>query len=203
MGLFYAAVDGDPLTGHESSHVIARKGLRLPTVRGDDGKTRNLVYLGDSAWCGACQSYGVIVGGSGIREQRRMIDLAGGSGRRQAVGGDEIHCNCSTPPQIIPIYGKRWSIIDEVKRETVGAQKQTPPPAPSFEPKHERWFSIVDGATGEPLSGREFIANVGGARQVGSTDDNGFAHIATNGEVPVDIHVVFSSPRRKLIVLGV
>lgn len=79
MGIFYAAVDGDPLTSHEDSHVIAREGYRAATIKGDDGKTRSVVYIGDSAWCGACQSTGVIVGGAGISENRRMIDLAGGA----------------------------------------------------------------------------------------------------------------------------
>ncbi|MBB5498082.1 hypothetical protein [Paraburkholderia sp. MM5384-R2] len=85
MGIFYAAVDEDPLTSHEDSHVIAREGHRAATVKGDDGKTRSVVYIGDSAWCGACQSTGVIVGGAGISENRRMIDLAEGLAARLSV----------------------------------------------------------------------------------------------------------------------
>ncbi|CAM2165582.1 PAAR repeat-containing protein [Paraburkholderia sacchari] len=199
MGIFYAAVDGDPLTGHPDSHVIAREGRHAATVKGDDGAIRSLVYIGDRAWCGGCKSYGVIAGGAGIREQRRMIDLAGG-GRRQAVGGDEVHCNCPTAPRIIPIHGKRWTIVDEVGRETTSVQKQTPQPAPIAEASHVRWFSIVDSVTGEPLSDREYIANVDGVRQVGRTDRNGYARIATDGERSVEIHVVFSSPKRRLTV---
>ncbi|SIT37738.1 conserved hypothetical protein [Paraburkholderia ribeironis] len=201
MGLFYAAVDGDPLTSHEDSHVIAREGHRAATVKGDDGKIRSVVYIGDSAWCGACQSTGVIVGGAGISENRRMIDLAGGA-RRQAVGGDEIHCNCSTPPRVIAIHGTRWSITDDARREATSPQKPAPPPALPVEPKHARWFAIVDSTTGEPLHDREFIANVDGARQSGRTDSNGYAQIATDGEKPIDIHIVFSSPRRKLNASG-
>ncbi|MGF6788626.1 hypothetical protein [Paraburkholderia sp. 35.1] len=201
MGIFYAAVDGDPLTSHEDSHVIAREGYRAATIKGDDGKTRSVVYIGDSAWCGACQSTGVIVGGAGISENRRMIDLAGGA-RRQAVGGDAIHCNCSTPPRIIAIHGTRWSITDDAQLKATSTQKHSTPPAPLVEPTHTRWFAIVDSVTDEPLSGREFIANVDGVRQAGRTDSNGYARITTNDEKPVDIHVVFHSPARKLNASG-
>lgn len=52
MGIFYAAVDGDPLTGHPDSHVIAREGRHAATVMGEDGAIRSLVYIGDRVWCG-------------------------------------------------------------------------------------------------------------------------------------------------------
>ena len=197
MEIFYAAVDGDPLTSHKDSHVIAGDGHRVARVKDDDGKSRSVVYIGDSAWCGARRSIGVIVGGSGISENRRMMDLGGG-GRRQAVGGDAIHCNCETPPRIIAIHGTRWSITDDARPEKASAPELAAAPAPPAEPTHARWFAIVDSATGEPLSGREFIAKVGGVSQTGRTDSNGYARIATNHAMPVDIHVVFRSPARKL-----
>lgn len=203
MAIFYAAVDGDPLTGHPDSHVIARIGHRSASVEGEDGKTRSLVYIGDSAWCGACQSMGVITGSAPVPEQRRMIDLVGG-GRRQAVGEDHVRCNCTTPPRIIATYGKRWKIVDERRG---GSSSDAPPrapasvaspPSPPIESQHARWFFIWDSVTGEALSNRDIIANVGGIRQTGRTDSEGYARIVTDGEQPIEIHVVFRAPKRKL-----
>lgn len=110
MGVFYAAVDGDPLTSHPNSYVIAGPGRHAATVVGEDGKTRSLVYIGDSAWCGACRSFGRIVGGAGVSDNRRMIDLTGG-GRRQAVGEDQVLCKCQTLPRIIALHGRRWQVV--------------------------------------------------------------------------------------------
>lgn len=148
MGVFYAAVDGDPLTSHPDSYVIARPGIHSASVVGRDGKTRSLVYIGDSAWCGACRSVGRIVGGSGISEQRRMIDLAG-SGRRQAVGEDQVICKCPTLPRIIPVHGKRWKVVD--------ADVAAPLPVMSAPYVHkpvvfDEQFTLID-AYGIPMAG--------------------------------------------------
>jgi hypothetical protein len=57
---------------------------------------------------------------------------------------------------------------------------------------------VWDSATGEPLANRDFVADVGGVQQSGKTDAEGYAKIATEGEQPVNIHVIFSSPKRDL-----
>lgn len=198
MTVFYAAVDGDPLTSHPDSHVMAREGPQCALVAGADGKTRSLVYIGDRAWCGACQSMGVIVGGAPVTERRRMIDLAGG-GRRQAVGEDQVLCQCAMPPRVIATYGKRWRFVEEsANKKTDVPVQAVVPPLPRSEPQYERWFYIWDSVTGESIPNRDFIANVGGVRQTGRTDGEGYARIMAGGEQPVEVHIFFSSPRRKL-----
>jgi hypothetical protein len=198
MAIFYAAVDGDPLTGHSDSYVIARLGPHPATVQGEDGKHRSLVYIGDDAWCGACQSVGVIIGSAPVAEQRRMIDLIGG-GRRQAVGEDQVLCKCATPPRIIATYGQRWRIVGEDTGGKAGLPVSLPSQSSSSsEIQYERWFYIWDSVTGKSMPNRDFIANVGGVRQTGRTDGDGYARIMTNGEQPVELHVVFNAPRRKL-----
>ena len=65
-------------------------------------------------------------------------------------------------------------------------------------PEHERWFYVCDSVTGRAMPNREFIANVGGVRQTGMTDVDGYARISTDGAESVEIHVVFNAPKRKL-----
>lgn len=72
------------------------------------------------------------------------------------------------------------------------------PPSPVVEPQHFRSFFIWDSTTGKPLSNRDFIANVAGARQTGKTDGDGYAKISADGEQSIEIHVVFNAPKRQL-----
>jgi len=50
----------------------------------------------------------------------------------------------------------------------------------------------------EPLANRDFVADIGGLKQSGKTDGQGYAKIETSGEQPFNIHVIFSSPKRVL-----
>ncbi len=61
-----------------------------------------------------------------------------------------------------------------------------------------RWCLAWDSVTGKPLANRDFVAEIGGVRQFGKTDGEGYAMIETHGEHPFNIHVVFSSPKRVL-----
>jgi hypothetical protein len=56
--------------------------------------------------------------------------------------------------------------------------------------------------TGAAMPNRDFIAIVGGARQSGRTDGNGYARIVTDGEQPVEIHITFNAPKRNLNPAG-
>ncbi|CAE6700705.1 hypothetical protein R69927_03260 [Paraburkholderia domus] len=87
MTIFYAAVEDDPLTSGNGSRVHASG--NAGTIEGEDGRYRRMAFIGDPAWCVACQNRGVIVGGTPVLENRRMLDLVNAS-RRQAVGGDEV-----------------------------------------------------------------------------------------------------------------
>lgn len=117
--IYYAAVEGDPLDSASGSYVLAT--TNVCTIEGEDGRHRRMAFIGDSAWCDACQSIGVIAGGAAVPEGRRMLDIVNG-GRRQAVGGDAVVCRCERPPQIVATYGRRWRILDVGCRESAGSR---------------------------------------------------------------------------------
>jgi hypothetical protein len=197
MTIYYAAVEDDPLTSGKGSRVFAS--AKAGTIKGEDGRYRRMAFIGDPAWCVACKSMGIIIRGAPVPDQRRMLDMVNG-GRRQAVGGDEVACNCGVRPKIIPVYGHRFRITGViansgpvVKRDVTATASQA-----KNEGSHTRWCLVRDGTTGEPLADRAFITDVGGVRRLGKTDSNGYAKIETNGEKSFDIHVIFSSPKRRL-----
>jgi len=64
MGMFYAAVEGDPLDSGGTSRVI--EGAPNVMIEGDDGRSRRMALLGQRAWCDACKSTGVIVAAPGF-----------------------------------------------------------------------------------------------------------------------------------------
>lgn len=120
MPVYYAAVEGDPLSSGKGSRVFATR--RSGTVEGPDGKSRAIVFIGDPAYCCACESEGTVSYGVSLSPGRRMEDFtAPGSGRNQAVGGDIVLCKCETPPRIIPINGQSWMIEDSGEGARVSA----------------------------------------------------------------------------------
>lgn len=196
MAVYYAVVEGDPLDNGGNSHVIG--GAPHATIEGPDGRSRGQTHLGHEAWCSVCQSVGVIAAGAGISDYLRGWDER--LNAKEAVGGDIVLCQCERPPRIMSVYARCCEYIDA----GTGGAASTPAsnahlPSPLAEPQHhERWFYIWDSVTGEPMRHRDFIANVGGVRQTGRTDGNGYARIKTNGRQSVEIHVVFNAPKRKL-----
>lgn len=202
MATFYAAVEGDPLNSGKGSYVTTTS--QCGTVKGEDGRHRRLVFLGDTAYCAACKSTGVIVRGAPCGDSGRMIDLTN-AGRRQAVGGDKVACKCPHPPSIIAVNGRRWMIQNDGDSADAHSAAATTAPAnecakdkQASQDLHTSWFYVWDSVTGEALANRNYVVNVGGVRQVGKTDEDGYARIATDGEQPVNIHVIFSSPKRDL-----
>ncbi|KXU95299.1 hypothetical protein CR51_25205 [Caballeronia megalochromosomata] len=105
--MHYAIVDGDPLSSGETSRVYATKGGG--TIEGPDGIDRDVAYLGDKAWCCACQSEGVIVKAANVPDSMRGTDETVG-GRAQAVSGDKVKCSCPQPPTVVARYGRHWQI---------------------------------------------------------------------------------------------
>lgn len=201
MAIYYAAVEGDPLDSGEGGYIYGTK-KTIGTIEDENGKPRNMVFIGDEGYCAKCGSTGVITYGARLNERRRMVDLVNG-GRLQAVGGDIVLCKCATPPQIISAYGCKFKIVDGGGATPSGIARSatdviSPAPQKPEEPRHVRWFFVWDAATGEPLRNRNYVADVGGVRQSGKTDGDGYVKIETDGEQSVDIHTVFSSPRRML-----
>ena len=199
MASYYAAVEGDPLDSGEGGYICGTK-KTIGTIEDGNGKRRNMVFIGDEGYCAKCKSTGAITYGAGVSDRRRMVDLVNG-GRLQAVGGDIVLCKCATPPRIIAAYGRRFEIVDDGDATPSGIPGNatgTPAPQKPEKPRHVRWFFLCDAATGEPLRNRNYLADVAGTKQFGKTDGDGYTKIETNDEQSVDIHAMFSSPRRTL-----
>lgn len=158
MTIFYAVVDGDPLTSHPDSRVIASS--RSISVEGEDGISRFMAFVGDNAWCSACMSMGVIVGGAPVNQQQRMVDFTQ-AGRHQAVGGDKVACKCPRPPEIISAYGRRWMIFDDGHKQGDSFVVDKKGPEDVFDEMVELISSSIEGVpyyiettAGEKFSGR-------------------------------------------------
>lgn len=164
-GIYYAAVEDDPLTSGKGSRVFALK--QCGTIQGEDGKRRRLAFIGDQAYCPKCDSTGVITYGAGLGDRRRLIDLVHG-GRRQAVGGDIVLCKCSDHPRIIAMYGRKWVINDRGEESRAPVAK-----APAQNLVYDQQFALVD-AKGTPLTDTYYTARMpSGELQHGVTDSRG------------------------------
>jgi hypothetical protein len=142
-GIYYAAVEDDPLTSGNGSRVFSYK--QCGTIQGEDGKRRRLAFIGDTAYCPACDSTGQITYGASLGDRHRLIDLFHG-GRRQAVGGDIVLCKCPNPPRIIALHGTSWRIVDR------GEEAKAPIAKARVEKLfHDEQFTLTD-ATGNPLA---------------------------------------------------
>ncbi len=159
-GLYYAAVEDDPLTSGKGSRVFSA--LPCGTVQGEDGKRRRLAFIGDKAYCPACDSFGQITYGAGVSDRHRLIDNVNG-GRRQAVGGDIVLCKCADRPRIIAIYGTSWRITD---RGDEDANRR--PAAPAFAVNH--WISFTLTEPGN-FEGLRCVAHFVDGSQVAGTFD--------------------------------
>jgi len=159
----------------------------------DDGK--KVALSGDEATCGNCKGVFKMFGtGHGMSEMTRVV----------VVDGDQVLCPCQknrvlvgdSPGIFLTISENSAGAINAASANSVAAA--VAPSQIADETKHTRWCLVLDRDTGESLVNREFVANIGGVRQLGKTDGQGYAKIETDGEQPFDIHVVFSSPKRVL-----
>jgi hypothetical protein len=60
--IYYAIVDGDPLTS--GGYVVVPPDG--DTIQDDEGRRREIAYIGHNAWCAKCKTMGRIIGGSGV-----------------------------------------------------------------------------------------------------------------------------------------
>ncbi|MCG5075210.1 hypothetical protein [Paraburkholderia tagetis] len=165
VGIYYAAVEDDPLTSGPGSHVYASK--RCGTIQGEDGNRRRLAFIGDKAYCSRCDSVGLITYGAGLNERRRLNDLANG-GRRQAVGDDIVLCKCAEPPRIIAVYGRTWKIHDRGEEKAIRAAE-----APGRSPVYDEQFTLRD-AEGRALAGVRYrVRSDSAVIESGVTDSSG------------------------------
>jgi hypothetical protein len=168
MAIFYSVVEGDPLDSGENSHVI--DGLANCTIEGPDARHRRMTFLGHMAWCDRCKSAGEIVAAAGCRDNRRMFDAT--LGRYQALGGDKVLCKCSSPPRIIPVYGRSWMVIDDTGG--VGNATAADSSRESFQEPGSFDEQVWSVATGTTLDGYPyFIETADGRTFNGRTEANG------------------------------
>jgi hypothetical protein len=162
-GIFYAVVEDDPLTS--GGRVFANKGIA--TIKGEDGKSRRMAFIGDTAWCATCKTAGEIIGGAPT--SKRMRDLVNG-GRLQAVGGDLVACKCKPSPRIIATYGLRWVIRDiaEAALKQANAAAET-----AQRHAYDEQFTLYD-AIGNPMPETFYtVVFPSGDRVHGVTDSSG------------------------------
>lgn len=171
---------GDPTT--TGGFVIA-----LTSTIHDDGK--KIALSGDEATCGNCKGAFKIFGtGQGMSEKMRVV----------VVDGDEVLCPCKKNRVVV---GNNPGIFLTITDGVAAASNVVAAVSPSQavdEAKHTRWCLVWDSVTGEPLANRDFVADIGGVRQSGKTDGQGYAKIESNGKQPFKIHVIFASPKRVL-----
>jgi uncharacterized Zn-binding protein involved in type VI secretion len=59
-------------------------------------------------------------------------------------------------------------------------------------------FLVKHSETGEALANRKFIAVVGGVKQEGTTDKNGYAHVDAKDGTSIELHLIFEAPTGSL-----
>jgi uncharacterized Zn-binding protein involved in type VI secretion len=153
----------------------------------DDGK--KIALSGDEAICGICKGAFKIVGtAQGMSEKTRAV----------VVDGDQVLCPCKRNSVMVGDNpGVFLDTIDGPAAAVSVATAASPLQAIN-EQMHTRWCLVWDRVTGEPVTNRDFVAEIRGVIQTGKTDGQGYAKIETRGEQPFSIHVVFSSPKRVL-----
>jgi hypothetical protein len=135
MTVYYAAVDGDPLTSEEGSYVIAQG--RTRRIADESGRLRGGAVIGDFAFCTACESTGEITYGVHLTPGRRPKDR----GRDWALGGDRVLCQCSTSPIIYPAHGRRCRVFDHAPITRFSSSNASAePPVP---PDADHWISFT------------------------------------------------------------
>ncbi|MFK0376855.1 hypothetical protein [Pandoraea sp. NPDC090278] len=185
MTLYYAVVDGDPLTSHSNSRVFAS--ARRFTIEDASGARRGIVFIGDAAWCAACKGKGVVIGGASVSDSRRMKDMTSGM-RRQAVSGDLVQCGCERQPRLIAVHGRRFKIFDEERvRDSTSTKPMTeesmplsPLTAPIAQECYEEKF-VLRNAVGAPMAAAQYaVQRSSGEVEYGETDERGQTHLLSS-----------------------
>ncbi|WP_175720432.1 hypothetical protein [Burkholderia anthina] len=173
MTIFYAVVEDDPLdTG---GYVL--DGGKCGTIVGDDGKRRRITFIGQRAWCSACESVGIIEAAPGAPSKKRLRDFTS-AGRVQALSNDWVRCRCERPPRIVSRYGRQWKIDSSdcalrMKSELATTDAVTVTTQLVY---NDRF--ILRDTTGTPLSDVAYaLQRDTGAVEYGRTDAHGQTHL--------------------------
>ena len=149
-----------------------------------------MAYIGDEAYCPECDSVGQIIGGAGVSEMYRLLDMVNG-GRRQAVGGDMLLCKCPERPRVIARYGRSWIIHDRGDTQKQLAHADAP-----ISDAYDQHFVLKDERTGRLLADMPYkIVTEDGFELEGRTDSQGrTSKISNDQPITATIHVFEETP---------
>lgn len=181
--IYYSVVEGDPLDSGGNSRVIT--GLKNCTITDDTGRPRRMAFIGHEAWCDRCHSAGEIVSAAGCPNSLRTFDIP--TGRYQAVGGDKVICKCPSPPRIIPVYGRSWTLTDD-RGGVSHLTNVVPATAPRM---YDEQYILRDANTLRPLANIHYrIRTAAGRTFVGVTDAYGHTQrVITDGTETLKLEV--------------
>ncbi|GJH27409.1 hypothetical protein [Caballeronia novacaledonica] len=185
MGQYFSAVEGDPLSGSSDSYVMS-SGANAVFI--DEGN-RTMAFVGGSAYCGKCKSIGTIIGGSGCSDSARLYDEM--TGRRQAVAGDFVQCQCTTRPTILARYGRYW-IIEDIPRTYGYAQTSEASWLSGNDASGFDEMIVLCDEDGNPVPNQRFrITTADGSAQDGTTNDAGeTVRVRTNAPMSIEIELL-------------
>ncbi|WP_158899688.1 PAAR domain-containing protein [Burkholderia sp. L27(2015)] len=184
MGIYYSAVEGDPLDSGGNGCVI--EGASNFTIEGEDGRSRNQAFIGHKAYCDACKSVGPIVAAPGSPDMLRMHDSE--LGQREALGGDLVLCKCERRPRIIAVHGRSCRIDDGGGEATASATNATTTRAARASSFDDRY--VLRTVDGTPICNTRYAIQRGdGAPEIGQTDDQGRTHLPAAIDSEEDVHV--------------
>lgn len=187
VGIYYAAVEDDPLDSGAGSRVFP--GASHSTIEGEDGRPRRLALLGDQAWCDACRSAGPIARAPGSPQRNRMIDFTAG-GARQALGGDLVLCKCARHPRITPVYGRRWMVNPDVGAAQGGFSSGFDRERASQSTAFDEHFVIHSRETGLPAAGFAWCVRTASGDLEGVTLADGTTAAAC-GSAPEAVSLIY------------
>lgn len=156
-----------------------------------------VTYVGARVYCPVCKSEGVIV------QQGRRLPSFDIKGREAALNGDLCVCRCERHPQMLASHNRAYVELDEhsVANNVAGnavEANEAKQVHSALDKIYSRRIYVWDSSTGEALKHQAFVADVGGGRQLGKTDNDGYATIETRDSQAFRIHILFSSPKRNL-----
>ena len=179
--------------GDKAGSAMIIEGLETGSYS-HDGPQKQLATVYMKTYCQACKKAGFICP-AGPRWPGTAQN-----GQLWALSGDLNICDCKPAP----VFFAQRTMTMTVSGEEVARMNGIHPantanfPTSANEGGYGKRFLLTDSSTGERLRNRAFIASVGGVKQDGWTDANGYAHVnAQRGQV-IRLHMIFKAPAMKL-----
>lgn len=135
---------------------------------------------GDTCWCPACHSEGVI-----RPDGPRLSDTF--EGRELALANDLCICQCSPPPRLVAAQTLMYQSIDSERHEgdaaaAAGTAAQSNAFGKSASPADTLPLALIDPDTLEPLTDRAYRLQLTDKVIEGTTDHQGWTRPLTTAE---------------------